>query len=131
MNGEHMVAGSEENKRQDFTVNSIQGQGLTMTEFEHGTWFLGILEVMWGWWKWVLESGMSWKLISTSLWVLWDVTQVQYTGPQAKEYCGSRRMNRHCGCTCSMHEVMCFHAPGRVEAQLKSKLHMGLKRWIM
>jgi len=24
MNGEHIVAGSEENKRQDFTINSIQ-----------------------------------------------------------------------------------------------------------
>ena len=34
MNGEHMVAGSEENKRQDFTVNSIQGRELTTTEFK-------------------------------------------------------------------------------------------------
>jgi len=33
MNGEHMVAGSEENKRQDFIVNSIQGWELTTTEF--------------------------------------------------------------------------------------------------
>ena len=32
MNGEHMVAGSEENKRQDFTVNSIQGWELIMTK---------------------------------------------------------------------------------------------------
>ena len=56
-----MVAGSEENKRWDFTVNSIQGQELTMTEFEHGTWFLGISEVVWGWQKRVLESGMGWK----------------------------------------------------------------------
>ena len=70
MNGEHMVAGLEENKRQDFTVNSIQGQELTMTEFEHGTWCLGISEVMWGWQKWLLESRMGWKLISTSLWAL-------------------------------------------------------------
>ena len=46
MNGEHMVAGSEENKRQDFTINNIQGQELIMTEFECGTWFLGILEVV-------------------------------------------------------------------------------------
>ena len=41
MNGEDMVTGSEENKRQDFTVNSIQGQELTMTEFKCRTWFLG------------------------------------------------------------------------------------------
>ena len=63
MNGEHMVAGSEENKRQDFTVNSIQGQELTMTNFEHRTWCPGILEVMWGWQKWVLESRMGCKLL--------------------------------------------------------------------
>src|SRR5882724_11434651 len=74
MNGEHMVAGSEENKRRDFTVNSIQGWELTMTEFESGNWFPAILEVVWGWWKWVLESGMGRKLISMSLWVLWDIT---------------------------------------------------------
>ena len=43
MNSEHMVEGSEENKRQDFTINNIQ---LIMTEFEHGTWFLGISEVV-------------------------------------------------------------------------------------
>ena len=46
MNGEHMVAGSVENKRRDFTVNSIQGWDLTMTKFEHRTWCLGISEVM-------------------------------------------------------------------------------------
>jgi len=74
MNGEHMVAELEENKRQDFTVNSIQGWELTMTEFECRTWFLGISEVMWGWWKRELESRMGWKHISKSLWVLWDVT---------------------------------------------------------
>ena len=74
MNGEHMVAGSEENKRQDFTVNSIQGWELTMTGFEHGTWCPGISEVVWEWWKWVLESGMGQKLINTSLWALQDVT---------------------------------------------------------
>jgi len=28
MNGEHMVAGLEENKRQDFTINNVQGQEL-------------------------------------------------------------------------------------------------------
>ena len=33
MNGEHMVAGSEENKRRDFTINSIQGWELTTTEW--------------------------------------------------------------------------------------------------
>jgi len=74
MNGEHMVAGSEENKRRDFTVNSIQGQELTMTEFECRTWFPGISEVMWGWRKRVLESGMGQKCISDGLWMLRDVT---------------------------------------------------------
>ena len=34
-----MVAGSEENKRQDFTINNVHGQKLIMTEFEHRTWF--------------------------------------------------------------------------------------------
>ena len=61
MNGEHMVTGSEEKKRQDFTVNSIQGQELTMTKFECGTWCLGISEVVQGWREWVLESGEDWK----------------------------------------------------------------------
>src|SRR5882724_11128393 len=74
MNGEHMVAGSEENKRQDFTINNVQGQELLMTKFEHGTWFPGILEVVWGWQKWILEYGLGQKLISTSLWVLQDIT---------------------------------------------------------
>src|SRR5882724_11678417 len=58
MNGEHMVAGSEENKRQAFTINNVQGQELLMTKFEHGTWFLGILHVI----KvagMIAESGMS------------------------------------------------------------------------
>ena len=50
-----------------------------MTEFKCGTWCPGILEVMWGWWKWVLESGMDCKLISMSLWALWDVTEIQET----------------------------------------------------
>src|SRR5882724_8945033 len=45
-----------------------------MTEFEHRTWFPGILEVVWGWWKWVLESRMGRKLVSMSLWVLLDIT---------------------------------------------------------
>ena len=46
MNSEHMVAGSEENKRQDFTINNTQGQELIMTKFKHRTWFLGISEVV-------------------------------------------------------------------------------------
>ena len=46
MNGEHMVAGSEENKRRDFTINNIQGWELITTKFEPGTWFLGISEVV-------------------------------------------------------------------------------------
>jgi len=46
MNGEHMVAGLEENKRQDFTINNVQGQELLTTELEHGTWFLEISEVV-------------------------------------------------------------------------------------
>jgi len=74
MNGEHMVAGSEENKRRDFTINNVQGREMLMTEFKRGTWCPGISEVMWGWRKWVLESGMGWKHISTSLWALRDIT---------------------------------------------------------
>ena len=50
MNGNHMVAGSEENKRQDFTINNVQGWELLTTEFECGTWFLGISEVI-KWWE--------------------------------------------------------------------------------
>ena len=46
MNGENMVARSEENKRQYFTINNVQGRELLMTEFEHRTWFLGISEVI-------------------------------------------------------------------------------------
>ena len=46
MNSEHMVAGLGENKRQDFTINNIQGQELITTKFKHGTWFLRILEVV-------------------------------------------------------------------------------------
>ena len=74
MNGEHMVAGFEENKRQDFTINNVQGWKLLMAEFKCRTWFPGISEVVWEWWKWVLESGMGQKLFSTSLWALQDVT---------------------------------------------------------
>ena len=48
-----MVAGSEENKRWDFTVNSIQDQELITTEFEHGNLVPGILEVVW-WQGWLL-----------------------------------------------------------------------------
>jgi len=36
------------------------------------------LEVVWGWQKRVLESGMGQKLISKSLWVLQDVTKQFY-----------------------------------------------------
>ena len=39
MNREHMVAGSEGNKRQDFTINNVQGQELINTKFKHRTWF--------------------------------------------------------------------------------------------
>ena len=39
MNGEHMVAGSEENKRQDFTINNVQGQEFIVTKFEQGIEF--------------------------------------------------------------------------------------------
>ena len=69
MNGEHMVAGLEENKRQDFTINNVQGWELLTTEFKCRTWFPGISEVMWGWQKWVLEYGMGWKFISMA--ILW------------------------------------------------------------
>ena len=55
-----MVAGSEENKRRDFTINNIQGQELITTKFEHGTWFWesqklcrggrnGYWNLEWGW----------------------------------------------------------------------------------
>src|SRR5882724_7015617 len=64
MNREHMVAGLEVNKRQDFTIKCVQGWELINTKFEHGNLVPGILEVVWGWWKWLLESGMGWKLIS-------------------------------------------------------------------
>jgi len=46
-----MVARSEENKRWDFTVNSIQGWELITTKFKHRNLVLGILEVVWGWGK--------------------------------------------------------------------------------
>jgi len=39
MTKEHMEAGSEGNKRQDFTMNNIQGQELITTKFKCGTWF--------------------------------------------------------------------------------------------
>ena len=51
MNSEHMVAGSEENKRQDFTINNVQGKELISTKFECRNLVLGILEVMWRWQK--------------------------------------------------------------------------------
>ena len=40
-----MVAGSEVNKRQDFTINNVQGWELINTEFKHGNLVLGISEV--------------------------------------------------------------------------------------
>ena len=43
MNKEHMEAGSERNKRQGFTIDSVQGQKLLTTEFKHGNLVLGIL----------------------------------------------------------------------------------------
>ena len=42
-----MVAGSEENKRQDFTINNVQGQELITTEFEFGNLVPGISVVIW------------------------------------------------------------------------------------
>jgi len=70
MNREHMVAGSEGEKRQDFTINNVQGQELINTEFQES-------QKSQRWWKRLLESGMGRKLISNGLWVLWDVTQPQ------------------------------------------------------
>ena len=56
MNSEHMVAGSEGNKRLDF-IKYAQGWELMNTKFECGNLVLGISEVMWGWQKgyWNLE----------------------------------------------------------------------------
>ena len=67
MNGGHMVAGSEGNKRQDFTINNVQGWELITTEFEHGNLVPGISEVIWMWQRWLLESGMGQKLVSNCL----------------------------------------------------------------
>ena len=74
MNSEHMVAGSEVDKRQDFTIKYVQGWELINTAFELGNVVLGISEVMGWWWKGLLESGIGQKLISKSLWALQDVT---------------------------------------------------------
>src|SRR5882724_7721857 len=79
MNSEHMVAGLEVNKRQDFTIKYVQGQELINTEFKHGNVVLGISEVIWGWWKRLLESRMCQKHISNGLWVLQDVTTSRNT----------------------------------------------------
>jgi len=48
---------------------------------------LGISEVVWGWWNWLLESGIGWKLTSESLWALQHVTALQSCqfGEQYKE----------------------------------------------
>ena len=48
MNRKHMVAGSEVNKRQDFTIKYVQGWELINTKFKHGSMVLRILEVTWG-----------------------------------------------------------------------------------
>ena len=45
MNKEHMEAGSERDKRQEFTINNVQGWKLITTKFECGNLVLGILEV--------------------------------------------------------------------------------------
>jgi len=47
INEEHREAGSERNKRSDFTIDSVQGQKLITTEFEHGPLVRGISEVVW------------------------------------------------------------------------------------
>src|SRR5882724_13609031 len=49
MNEEHREAGSERNKRQDFTIDSVQGQKLITTKFKGGSLVPGILEVVWRW----------------------------------------------------------------------------------
>ena len=66
-------------KRWDFTINNVQGWKLLKTKFEHRNLVLGISEVKWRWWRWLLESGKGWKLISNCLWVLWDITSYQLT----------------------------------------------------
>jgi len=45
MNSEHMVAVSEVNKRQDFTIKYVQGRELINTEFKHRNLVPGISEV--------------------------------------------------------------------------------------
>jgi len=64
-----MEAGSETDKKWDFTIDSVQCQKLTTTKFKHGNLVLGILEVVWGWWKWLLESRKGQKLVCNCLWV--------------------------------------------------------------
>jgi len=86
MNGEHMVAGLEENKRQDFTLISIQGQELTTTEFECKTWCPGILEVVWGWQEWYCNPEWTGKPISVSLWALQGITLAQ--GSRSADHIG-------------------------------------------
>jgi len=48
---DNMVAGLEVNKRQDFTINNVQGWELIMTEFKCRNLVPGISEVMWRWQK--------------------------------------------------------------------------------
>ena len=47
MNKEHREAGLERNKRQDFTIDSVQGWKLITTKFNCRDLVLGISEVMW------------------------------------------------------------------------------------
>ena len=53
----------------------------------------GISEVVWGWWKGLLESGIGWKLISNSLCVLWDITLLR-TAMEAQAYLGCSSQGR-------------------------------------
>ena len=46
MNSEHMMAGLEVNKRQDFTIKCVQGWELINTKFKCGNVVLGNSEVI-------------------------------------------------------------------------------------
>jgi len=77
MNKEHRKAGLERNKRQDFTIDSVQGRKLLTTEFKCGNLVPEILEVVSRWQGWLLESGMDQNLSAIASWVLQDITQAQ------------------------------------------------------
>jgi len=79
-NKEHREAGSERNKRWDFTIDDVQGQKLITTEFECGNLVPGILVVVWKWQGWLLESRMGWNLSEMVLWVLQEVTRIWIQG---------------------------------------------------